>query len=198
MTSISLPYPRPIIHLNGFPGTGKLMIAQLLAQQLSFTKAKLVHNHLLINPADAILHRTQSGYQTLRRALRAVIFASLAHENATYESAYIFADFQSSDALGSAVCAEYAATALERGSLFVPVVLSCEENINLERVMSSSRVEHHKLMDVDLVRQLRRESEVHRFMGHPTALELDVTELMARRIYDHVIKVCCTSGEFRC
>ncbi|KAI9833219.1 MAG: hypothetical protein M1826_000132 [Phylliscum demangeonii] len=199
MVPFGLPYPRPIIHLNGFPGTGKLTVARHLVQQLGFAQAKLVHNHLLIDPADAILHRTQSGYQPLRRALRAAIFTSLVHEDVTHESVYIFTDFQSSDALGSAVCAEYAAAALARGSLFVPVVLTCQEATHLERVVAPDRADHHKLTDVDLVRRLRRESVVHRFVGHPAALEMDVTELTAqdaaRRIRDHLMELCSESGQ---
>ncbi|CZR59410.1 uncharacterized protein PAC_09302 [Phialocephala subalpina] len=144
---MTIPYP--IIHINGFPGTGKLTIAIALAALLP-TTTKLVHNHLLINPADAILTRSQSGYQDLRRAIRSAVFQSLIHEPATYETAYIFTDFQSTDAVGSGVCKEFEAAANARGGAFVPILLRCEERVNLERLVSEDRAKHRKLTDVDL------------------------------------------------
>ena len=52
------------------------------------TAIKLIHNYLLISPADAVLHHTQPGYQSLRHALRAAIFTSLITEIATYNTTY--------------------------------------------------------------------------------------------------------------
>ncbi|KAM0420372.1 hypothetical protein ACHAPT_011791 [Fusarium lateritium] len=54
--------PAPIIYINGFPATGKFAIARHLVSLFKADTAKLVHNHLLINPADAILDRDQPGY----------------------------------------------------------------------------------------------------------------------------------------
>jgi hypothetical protein len=189
--------PLPIIHINGFPGTGKLSIAQHLIKQLPQHNipTKLVHNHLLIDPADAVLHRTQPGYQTIRRAIRAAVFSALEQESATYGATYIFTDFQSSDAVGSSVCAEYAATATKRGCILISVVLKCEEEENLRRVASSDRGITKKLTDVELVRTFRRRgAPVHRFLEGPVSWELDVTNLsaedVARLIVAHVVEVC--------
>lgn len=185
--------PYPIIHINGFPGTGKLTVANHLTKLLS-NKAKLVHNHLLINPADAILERTQPGYQDLRHAVRSAVLSALIHEPATYDTAYVFTDFQSSDSLGTSVCAEFAAAALARGSAFVPIVLSCSEEANLERLVSAERTLHRKLTDVELVRRFRRNVQIHRFEGCPHMLEMDVTDMSpaeaARRVLEHVLMVC--------
>lgn len=68
--------PYPIIHINGFPGTGKLTVAQYLVADVTPVNLKLIHNHLLINPADAVLHRNQPGYQALRQAIRGAIFTA--------------------------------------------------------------------------------------------------------------------------
>jgi hypothetical protein len=190
--------PAPIIHINGFPGTGKLSIAKRLTELLKSNAGiptKLVHNHLLINPADAILHRTQRGYQALRRAIRAAVFGALVTDPDTYGTVYIFTDFQSTDALGSSVCAEYAATAAARGCRLVPVVLHCEEVENLRRVVLSDRATVGKLVDFDLVRKIRRDGPpVHRFVGNGASLELDVTEFSveeaAKEVLRHVVEVC--------
>lgn len=186
--------PLPIIYINGFPGTGKLTIANHLTKLLSSVPAKLVHNHLLINPADAILHRTQPGYQTLRRAIRSAIFSSLINEHATYTSAYIFTDFQSIDDVGSAVCAEFKTMAEARGGQFIPVVLACDEEENLRRLVEEDRKIHLKLVDSELVRKFRSGTEVHRFVEHENALELDVSHMTAadaaQSILQHVLKIC--------
>jgi broad-specificity NMP kinase len=190
-TNMTIPYP--IIHINGFPGTGKLTIATALTALLP-TTTKLVHNHLLINPADAILTRSQSGYQNLRRAIRNAVFQSLIHEPATYETAYIFTDFQSTDAVGSGVCKEFEVAADERGGAFVPILLKCEERVNLERLVSEDRAKHRKLTDVELVRTFRENVEIYRFEKVENALELDATgmtaEEAARRVLKHLVAVC--------
>lgn len=186
--------PLPIIHINGFPGTGKLTIAKHLTKLLSPIPAKLVHNHLLINPADAILHRTQPGYQTLRRAIRSAIFSSLINERATYTSAYIFTDFQTTDEVGSAVCAEFKNMSEARGGKFIPVVLACDEDENLRRLVAEDRKIHLKLVDSELVRKFRSGAGVHRFVGYENALELDVSHMSAedaaQSLFQHILKIC--------
>ncbi|KGO64099.1 hypothetical protein PITC_087670 [Penicillium italicum] len=193
MTASAVPEPRrPIVHLNGFPGVGKLTIARCLIKQLP--SAKLVHNHLLINPADAVLHRTQPGYQALRRGIRDSIFSALTNEPATFDTTYIFTDFQSGDKLGAAVCAEYLATAEARHAALVPILLFCDEKTNMQRLVSSDRELHAKLTDVELVTQFRRGEDVHRFTDHPNYLELDVSDFTpeeaAKRICEHLRSVC--------
>ncbi|EKV04269.1 Chromatin associated protein KTI12 [Penicillium digitatum] len=193
MTASVITRPRrPIVHLNGFPGVGKLTIARYLAKQLP--SAKLVHNHLLINPADAVLHRTQPGYQTLRRGIRNSIFSALINEPATFDTTYVFTDFQSDDELGATVCAEYLATAEARHAALVPILLFCDEKTNMQRLVSSDRELHAKLTDVELVTQFRREGDVHRFTGHPNYLEIDVSNFTpdeaAKQICEHIRRVC--------
>lgn len=189
------PRPFPILHINAFPGTGKLTICHELLALLRPPHAKLVHNHLLINPVDTILDRTQPGYQTLRRSVRAAVFHALAHEESTHTTAYIFTDFQSSNELGAAVCHEYAACASERGSAFIPILLHCDVETNLQRLVAGDRAQHQKLVDVDLARRFRKDAELYRFVDHPAAFELDVTSLSpteaAGRILEHVTS-CCT------
>lgn len=196
------PIPLPLIHINGYPGTGKLTVAQQLVVKLNSDAgipAKLIHNHLLINPADATLHRTQPGYQVLRKKLRAAVLSSLEQEPATYQTAYIFTDFQSSDAVGTGVCTEYTTSAAIRGCRLVSVVLHCGEEENLRRLVSIERASSGKLTDVDIVRRFRDSGPpIHRFAGESASLELDVTTLTpeetALLILDHTLKVWLKAG----
>lgn len=185
--------PLPIIHLNGFPGTGKLTVAKHLEQLLP--RARLVHNHLLINPADAVLRRDEAGYQNLRHAIRAAIFASLVESTATHNFAYLFTDFQSTDEIGSAVCAEYLAAAQNRGCELISIVLSCDVDTNLERLITDERHAHGKIVNAELLRKFREGVKIHRFEDLGVkSLELDVSTLSAeeaaKQILEHVVKTC--------
>lgn len=193
MNSESAPKakPLPLIHINGFPGTGKLTVARTLQELL---RCRLVHNHLLINPADAVLHRTEPGYQDLRRAIRGAVFSSLAHNPATYAFAYVFTDFQSSSAVGSAACAEYLVAARARGCALLSIVLHCDEATNLVRLQMAEREAHGKIVDPELLSTFRREVKIHRFEEpEVTSIDLDVSKLSAleaaERILEHVLEV---------
>jgi hypothetical protein len=188
--------PLPIIHINAFAGTGKLTIANCLIQKLQSTStpAKLVHNHLLINPVDAILHRSQPGYQEARKAIRSTVFDILEKNEETRGTAYVFTDFQSDNELGSAACKEYEDMARKRGCSFVPVVLRCEEEENLRRVVSSERAGRGKIVDVELMKMfLGGGMVIHRFEELEWFLDIDVTHLSAdeaaERIKTHLEKV---------
>ncbi|KAI1320661.1 hypothetical protein F5Y16DRAFT_417381 [Xylariaceae sp. FL0255] len=188
---------RPIIHINGFPGTGKLTIARLLQSKLGGNKhCRMIHNHLLINPADAVLRRTEPGYRHLRKSIRSAVFTTLISNEATHDIVYIFTDFQSSDLMGSATCAEYLEMSEARGCALISVILSCEEEVNAVRLRSAERLAHGKIVDEELLRGFRADLTVHRFdfaSGNGTELELDVTHLTAEEaaqaVYEHVLRL---------
>jgi hypothetical protein len=197
--------PMPIIHLNGFPGTGKLTIARKLVEQLNrdferqhpsesakHARAKLVHNHLLIDPAAAVLERSQPGYNQLRTAIRQAVFTTLVDESSTYETIYVFTDWQSGNIVGSEVCEEYLAMAKARGSQFVPILITCDEQENVRRIQGVERAISTKLTDSELLVQWRAEVDpppVYLFRDEKGRLELDVTclrpEQAAEAIWKH-------------
>jgi hypothetical protein len=69
----------PIIHINVFLGTRRLSVANHMIEMLTTrgVPAKLDRSHLLIDPADVILHRTQPRYQNLRCAINNAVFQTL-------------------------------------------------------------------------------------------------------------------------
>ncbi|KAI8682387.1 hypothetical protein LRP88_14478 [Fusarium phalaenopsidis] len=185
--------PAPIIYINAFPGTGKLTIAKHLVSLFQTGTVKLVHNHLLINPADAVLDRDQPGYQKLRRKIRRAIFKPLIKNEATYYSAFIFTDFQTDNDLGINTSLEYMTCAEERHCQFIPITLVCDEEVNRKRLVSDDRASHGKLVDVELVRNFRKNSKVVGFEGHTDGFTLDVTYLSSKeaaaKIARHLVKV---------
>ncbi|KAK1675179.1 hypothetical protein BDP55DRAFT_632353 [Colletotrichum godetiae] len=165
MASIQSPFTLktlPIIHLNGFPGTCKLTIARALQQQLG-PCCRLLHNNLLIDPADAVLHRSEAGYQGLRRDIRKAILTSLADSPVSLNFAYVFTDFQSNADVGSAVCTEYLETARDRGAALMSVVVTCDEATDIARTQSANRKAHRKIVDPGLLRMFRNDVRIHRF-----------------------------------
>lgn len=180
--------PQPIIHINGYPGVGKLTIATALEKLMP--GSKVIHNHMLINPVDAVLSRSDRGYQELRRSIRKAIFEPIADNEATFKTTFIFTDFQSTDAIGSGVCKEYETLARDRGCMFLPIVLTCDEDVNLQRLISEDRAEHKKLTDVELVRDFRRKSEIYSFSGNDAALKLDVTYSTAEEAAQEIRHHC--------
>lgn len=184
----------PIVHINGLPGVGKLTIARKLVDLLKSFNAKLVHNHLLIDPAGAVLPRSSNDYQPLRRAIRAAVFDTLVNSSDTFDFVFVFTDFQSSDEIGRSVIEEYRIMATCRGCSFVPVILTCSKEENLRRLVTPERSIHGKLTDLELVSYIQDNQEVHRLPNDPLQIELDVTTLdadaAARLIYTHILDVC--------
>src|SRR5579859_4922705 len=118
-TSRCLPASSPlaagaIVYINGWPGVlGKYTIARQLVSMLG-PDWRLVHNHLLIDPAEAALGREESGYQVLRKSVRSSILDFISGEHVRQRS-FIFTDFQTSSEQGTAVGHEYAQAAKKAG-----------------------------------------------------------------------------------
>ncbi|KAG4429890.1 hypothetical protein IFR05_014634 [Cadophora sp. M221] len=185
--------PRPYIYINSWHGTGKHTIAKALESQLHGV-ARIVHNHQHIDLVGALLPRSSAQYQQARRDVRAVIFNSLATLPDTFNYIYIFTDFQTSNPLGHSVVHEYKAAAQSRGCDFIPIVLTCDAEVNAERIRSTERLDLVKsgkgmLVDASVLGGMRGEGEIFRAECEEMT-ELDVTDLSpeeaAARIFGHV------------
>ena len=63
-----------IVVLNGFPGTGKYTILKQAKALLPADKTRLLDNHLLIDPATALIPDRSDAHHDLRRRIRAPVF----------------------------------------------------------------------------------------------------------------------------
>ena len=63
--------PKATIHINGYPGVGKLSIARVVAERLG---GKLHDNHTLLNHAAALFGRGTVPWKRLRLDLRSMVF----------------------------------------------------------------------------------------------------------------------------
>jgi thymidylate kinase len=177
--------------LLGFPGVGKLTIANALASHLG---AKVIDNHWINNPILALLrddgHATlPEGVREQRTKVRMAVLETVASlcdpmENFILTHADIDGDKRSN--------VSYEAmqqTADRRRALFVPVRLQCEESELIYRITSESRRERFKSIDADAARQRSRNANVFN-PQHGNCLTVDVTDMdadeVAHRIFAHI------------
>lgn len=179
---------KPIIYINGFPGVGKYTIAQKLVKILE--NSKLIDNHLLINPVDAIIDRKCPDYQKIRKTIRKSVLDIISENIYTFNNIYIFTDSQSiSDC---SVCKEYETAANKRNCIFIPITLTCSIEENLNRIVSQDRSLKGKLTSKDIFRSLIEEEEPFRF-DTKYHLEIDITNInsdnCAQIIKNHILNI---------
>lgn len=172
-----------IIHINGWPGVGKLTIARELAGLMN---ARLLDNHTIINPAEALFERRDPLNRSLRKALRTAIFD---HAARMKPGALILTDAISDDAFDSAIFDEYRELAQKRDARLIAVVLDCAPEINAQRLVAAGRAEKRKLTDATVLASLRASHRLLRAQGVPL-IELDVGALSPGEAAAHLASHC--------
>lgn len=162
-----------IVHINGWPGTGKLTIARHLAEYLG---ARLADNHTLINPAEALFARGTPLYRSLRATVRTAVLDHVRRADAG--QSFLFTDALSNDEFDSRAFDDYATLAAARGARFVAVVLDCSVEENLKRLTRAGRARAYKLTDPQVLMDLRRRHVLLKGKSD-LLIEFDVTDLGA-------------------
>ncbi|KAF5712160.1 ribose 5-phosphate isomerase A [Fusarium mundagurra] len=177
------------VYINGYPGIGKLTIAKELQQYLP--DSKVYHNHLLIDPIDALVERSSPGYHEMRTDLRRYVLNEIATSEYTKDITWVFTDARETSAAGEMGAKDYEAAASKRGVSFISIVLECEIEENIRRAINPTRVASvgAKLTDENILRPILEKETIYRF-GNETELVLDVTKLSSKeaalRIKEHV------------
>lgn len=167
-----------IFHLIGKPGVGKFTIGSALAVA---TGARLVDNHSIANvifnvlDQDGIKPLPEGVWSYVRMVRRAALDAII--DLSPAELSFVFTNYLAGESESEmAVFDEAVAVAEARGSLFVPVILSCETPELVRRIVSPARKERMKL--IDPVQGARLNDEVPQFStDHPNVICLDVTRM---------------------
>lgn len=151
-------YPS-VLFINGFPGVGKLSIAREVHKRLA--ASRLLDNHLLIDPAQAIEPNRSPAHYALRTGLRRAAFQGLkavADKSATLILTSCSASTLPHDV---EVFAEFVDVARARGVPFVSVNILCNEQENMERVKSEERgAGKEKLTDAQTLVDLRKKHKL--------------------------------------
>ncbi|RBA19099.1 hypothetical protein FPRO05_10028 [Fusarium proliferatum] len=177
------------VYINGYPGIGKLTIAKELQQLLP--SSKIYHNHLLIDPIDALVERSSPGYHEMRTGLRRHVLNEIATSEYTKDTTWIFTDARDASAAGEMGAKDYEAAARKRDVSLISIVLECEIEENIRRATNPARNQSisAKLTDETILRPILEKESIYRF-GNETELVLDVTKLSseeaALRIKEHV------------
>lgn len=160
-----------IIHINGWPGAGKRTIAHCLATQLD---ARLLDNHVLLNPAEALFKRDDPLHPSLRREVRRIVFAHAVQLDLA--TSIVATDALSTDADDIEIFEDIAALAEARRARLIPVVIDLTIDENVRRLSTPNRSEHRKLTRPEVLRQLRND---YALFYAPGAIELNVSTLSA-------------------
>ena len=132
-----------IIHLNGWPGVGKLTVGRILACELG---GHLVDNHTLHNVAACLCDRNTPEYGQLYYQVREIAYARM---QAMPKSAV----FVMTNALTRESKQEVEAwnavkqLAVDRSDTLVAVTLVCSSEENIQRLQSVERANNRKLTD---------------------------------------------------
>ncbi len=182
-----------IYHLIGSPGVGKYTIGRQLA---SLTGARLVDNHSINNVLFNLLD--QDGIMPLPAEIwpkvldvRRAVLDTIMQVSPPHLS-FIFTNYiRGEDEAEYSLFLENVAVAEVRGSVFVPVLLTCDTTELMNRIGTDSRRERMKLIDPVAGRKL---NELPPFTtDHPNFLNLDVTDITpeesASRIFEWAARV---------
>ena len=185
-----------LVLLNGFAGVGKFTIASKLGTCLACAgvEVRVVHNHLLMDLADAVRPRASPTYQTFRRQLRELVFESIiTDEYLSPGTIFIFTGNFSQSVVGRTAAEEYDTAASRCGASFIPVTLHCNIEELKRRVATKSRSDTSLRKLVDPVRavEIARQKVLYTF-EQVQALSLDVTQMSAEQaaecVAEHVQK----------
>lgn len=130
----------------------------------------------------------------MEHVIRAVVFDTLAKSPYTFDSVFVFTDFQSNNDLGRSIVAEYRSITMRPNCTLVAVIFTCSKEENLKCLSTTEGSIHSKLTDSQLLLYIRDNDELHRLLDNPLEMELDVTTLdadvAARLMYTHLLDVC--------
>ena len=162
-----------IVHINGWPGCGKLTIARILSRRLN---AKLMDNHTLLNPAEVLFERVDALHGSLRMEVRTSVLEHAARLRAG--TPLVFTDALSDDATDRSLFDDYRTLASKRGARLVSVVLACDLDENIRRLTSAGRSDLYKLTKPEVLTRMRADYRLLRPEGID-CIEIDVTDLSA-------------------
>ena len=189
-----MPLPPAIIHLIGYPATGKFTVAKAVvaAARAGGTLAVLVDNHASGNLILSVL----DGDGTSRlppvvwervAEIREIVYRTI-EDLSPPDRSYVFTNvLKAGDPRDEAVVERLAGLAAARGAAYLPFRLTCEVDALLARVPDPDRRARHKWIDPGAVRAFIDDTELVDLSPHH-ALDVDTTtsppEASAQRILD--------------
>lgn len=162
-----------IIHLNGYPGVGKLTVGRILAERLN---GRLLDNHAIYDVACALADFRSSSWDLLARGVRDVAFNGV--EALPLDVPVVTTNACSDSDWGREMWQAMRDMAARRGSKFLVVSMDCSPEENARRVQAEGRGRGGKMTD-PIALQDYRKSWALLETGGDALLRLDCTHLSA-------------------
>lgn len=170
-----------IVHLNSYPGVGKLTIGTLL---MGMIDGKLLDNHSIYNVAFALTEFKSAAFYETVRAVRQIAYARVLA--IPVEVPVIITNAHAQDSKWGNECwDEVISLARQRGAALYNVVLFCDPDENVRRIQSSDRKARRKPTDPNLFPG-NREGRPLLDRDGDDLLQLDVTNLSAAAAADAI------------
>lgn len=136
-----------IIHLNGWPGSGKLTVARVVARTLG---ARLLDNHTLHDVAGRLCDRHTREYWEVYYQVREIAYKRVralpSHERVVMTNAFALENDREREGW-----AAVRALAVDRGVPLVAVTLQCSIDENVRRIASEDRRDRKMTDPVPLI-----------------------------------------------
>ena len=135
-----------IIHINGYPGVGKLTVARLLADRLG---AKLLDNHSIYDIALSLTEFKPDAYYETLRATRSIAYERILELPKSVP--VILTNAHASDSAWGNECWDAVIDlARKRKTQLYVVVMECSATENARRIQDPERDEKRKPRDANM------------------------------------------------
>ncbi|MHA3916048.1 AAA family ATPase [Halovulum sp. GXIMD14793] len=183
-----------LIHINSYPGVGKLTIGRLLSQMIG---AKLLDNHSIYNVALALTEFKSQAYFDAVSEVRSIAYRLVADLPASVPVILTNAHAQDSD-WGNACWDAAIDLARRTGRRHVVVLLQCSREENARRICGPDRDAKRKPRDPAMFWQGATDRQLLD-RGADHLLDLETTDLSAEAsataIFDWLVRERLVDGQ---
>tara|TARA_B100001750_G_scaffold246485_1_gene268983 strand:- start:2453 stop:3034 length:582 start_codon:yes stop_codon:yes gene_type:complete len=184
-----------VLLLNGYPGVGKLTVAEELARHIN--GLHVIDNHMLNNPIFALVRENgtteipSQAWESIRNIRKIVLTAlsSYASPNLNFVFTNCLAEEDQDDVN---IYDQIKESAEQSQRLFIPVLLTCSLEENKKRITAENREAKMKMRDANNIAEMREDFTLVG-KNHPHAAFFDTTNLSpqdtAVKVRNHIQQV---------
>ena len=171
-----------LVHINSYPGVGKLTIARLLADRLG---ARVLDNHSVYNVAFALTEFKSPAFYDAVREVRSAAYRLVM--DVARDVPVLLTNAHTQESTWGNECWDHAIDLAARtGRAHCVVLLDCSRAENARRIQSVSRAELRKPRDPKMFRQGETDWLLIE-RGADRLMRLDVTHLSAEQAAEAIL-----------